>query len=82
MFGSILEADVAEQDRVFIKEEGEGARNDSLRGLFVTLGAVPFGLLVWSTGLAPNPLITSIKDFKHDQASGGCVTLSQRDRFV
>lgn len=27
---------------------------------------VPFGMLVWSTGLAPNPLIKTIKDLKHD----------------
>ncbi|KAG7095627.1 hypothetical protein E1B28_006351 [Marasmius oreades] len=27
-------------------------------------GEVPFGLLVWSTGLAPNPLISSITDLK------------------
>ncbi|GAA5968062.1 hypothetical protein JCM3765_003570 [Sporobolomyces pararoseus] len=29
-------------------------------------GKVPFGLLVWSTGLAPNPLIESLSDLKHD----------------
>ncbi|KIY62112.1 FAD/NAD(P)-binding domain-containing protein [Cylindrobasidium torrendii FP15055 ss-10] len=28
------------------------------------VGEVPFGLLVWSTGLAPNPLTSSIDDFK------------------
>lgn len=27
---------------------------------------IPFGLLVWSTGLAPNPLISSIKELEHD----------------
>ncbi|CEQ40151.1 SPOSA6832_01729, partial [Sporobolomyces salmonicolor] len=30
-------------------------------------GKVPFGLLVWSTGLAPNPLIQTIKDLQHDE---------------
>lgn len=25
---------------------------------------MPFGLLVWSTGLAPNPLISAISDVK------------------
>jgi NADH dehydrogenase len=30
-------------------------------------GAVPYGMLVWSTGLAPNPLIQEIgKDLAHD----------------
>ena len=27
---------------------------------------VPFGLLVWSTGLAPNPLIEALSDLEHD----------------
>ena len=30
-------------------------------------GDVPFGLLVWSTGLAPNPLIESITEVKKDK---------------
>ncbi|KAG6910222.1 hypothetical protein DXG01_012357 [Tephrocybe rancida] len=34
-------------------------------------GVVPFGLLVWSTGLAPNPLISSITGMKkHDKSIG------------
>ncbi|KAL0576116.1 hypothetical protein V5O48_005863 [Marasmius crinis-equi] len=37
-----------EMGKLFVKEEGE----------------VPFGLLVWSTGLAPNPLISSITGVK------------------
>ncbi|KAF9238109.1 FAD/NAD(P)-binding domain-containing protein [Melanogaster broomeanus] len=42
-----------EQDRMFVKEQGE----------------VPFGLLVWSTGLAPNPLIQSIDCIeKHEKS--------------
>ncbi|KAG1732120.1 NDE1, mitochondrial external NADH dehydrogenase [Suillus lakei] len=41
-----------EKDRMFVREQGE----------------VPFGLLVWSTGLAPNPLIQSIDSLeKHDK---------------
>ncbi|GAA5988616.1 hypothetical protein JCM11641_005183 [Rhodosporidiobolus odoratus] len=30
-------------------------------------GKVPHGLLVWSTGLAPNPLIASIGELKHEE---------------
>ncbi|KAM6501068.1 Pyridine nucleotide-disulfide oxidoreductase domain containing protein [Amanita muscaria] len=30
---------------------------------------LPFGLLVWSTGLAPNPLISAIEDVKKDEKS-------------
>ncbi|KAG6891257.1 hypothetical protein C0995_008509 [Termitomyces sp. Mi166 len=42
-----------EPGKLFIKEQGE----------------VPFGLLVWSTGLSPNPLISSITEVKkHDKA--------------
>ncbi|KAH7909184.1 FAD/NAD(P)-binding domain-containing protein [Hygrophoropsis aurantiaca] len=41
-----------EKDRMFVKEQGE----------------VPFGLLVWSTGLAPNPLVQSIDALqKHEK---------------
>ncbi|KAF7329946.1 FAD/NAD(P)-binding domain-containing protein [Mycena kentingensis (nom. inval.)] len=39
-----------EAGKMFVKERGE----------------VPFGLLVWSTGLAPNPLISSITEVKKD----------------
>ncbi|GAA5822434.1 hypothetical protein JCM11251_006336 [Rhodosporidiobolus azoricus] len=30
-------------------------------------GRVPFGLLVWSTGLAPNPFVESIQGLQHDE---------------
>ncbi|KAH9885261.1 FAD/NAD-P-binding domain-containing protein [Cubamyces lactineus] len=40
-----------EEGRMFVTEEGE----------------VNFGLLVWSTGLAPNPLIESITELKKDE---------------
>ncbi|KAI1792407.1 FAD/NAD(P)-binding domain-containing protein [Ganoderma leucocontextum] len=40
-----------EEGRMFVTEEGE----------------VNFGLLVWSTGLAPNPLIQSITEAKKDE---------------
>ena len=33
-------------------------------------GEVPFGLLVWSTGLAPNPLVSSITELQKDKKSG------------
>jgi NADH dehydrogenase FAD-containing subunit len=35
---------------------------------------VPFGLLVWSTGLAPNPLIESIDTIRKDGLRGSLVT--------
>jgi len=31
---------------------------------------VPFGMLVWSTGLAPNPLIQSISELAKDDTTG------------
>lgn len=34
-------------------------------------GTVPYGLLVWSTGLAPNPLIESITEFDKDPKTHG-----------
>ena len=35
---------------------------------------VPFGLLVWSTGLAPNPLVESITELKKDEKRGTLMT--------
>ncbi|KAJ7216517.1 hypothetical protein GGX14DRAFT_358582 [Mycena pura] len=43
-----------EAGKMFVKEQGE----------------VPFGLLVWSTGLAPNPLLSSITEIKKDMKTG------------
>ncbi|TFY82516.1 hypothetical protein EWM64_g1499 [Hericium alpestre] len=37
-------------------------------------GEVHFGLLVWSTGLAPNPLVESITEAKKDAKTGSFVT--------
>ncbi|KAI5116167.1 hypothetical protein M0805_002851 [Coniferiporia weirii] len=37
-------------------------------------GKVPFGVLVWSTGLAPNPLVQSITETRKDRKSGSLVT--------
>jgi NADH dehydrogenase FAD-containing subunit len=37
---------------------------------------VPFGLLVWSTGLSPNPLISSLKNVEKDPRSHSFVPLS------
>lgn len=32
-------------------------------------GKLPFGLLVWSTGLQANPLISELKDVSHEPRS-------------
>ncbi|EGO01244.1 NDE1, mitochondrial external NADH dehydrogenase [Serpula lacrymans var. lacrymans S7.3] len=50
-----------EKDKMFVKEQGE----------------VPFGLLVWSTGLAPNPLIQSIKEVSKDEKTQSLLTDEQ-----
>ncbi|KAJ7594262.1 NDE1, mitochondrial external NADH dehydrogenase [Mycena floridula] len=47
-----------ESGRMFVKEQGE----------------VPFGLLVWSTGLSANPLIDSITELKKDAKSIALIT--------
>ncbi|KAG6380296.1 NDE1, mitochondrial external NADH dehydrogenase [Boletus reticuloceps] len=47
-----------EKDKMLVKEQGE----------------VPFGLLVWSTGLAPNPLIQSIDYISKHERSQGLLT--------
>lgn len=38
--------------------------------IVLTPSPVPFGLLVWSTGLAPNPLIQSMEGYKKDNRTG------------
>ncbi|KAH9936713.1 FAD/NAD(P)-binding domain-containing protein [Amylocystis lapponica] len=47
-----------EAGRMFVKEQGE----------------VPFGLLVWSTGLAPNPLVQSLDDVAKDTKTSSLFT--------
>jgi len=47
-----------EEGRLFVQEEGE----------------VPFGLLVWSTGLAPNPLIQSITEVEKNPKTSSVIT--------
>nr|GAT48769.1 FAD/NAD(P)-binding domain-containing protein [Mycena chlorophos] len=47
-----------EAGKMFVKEKGE----------------VPFGLLVWSTGLAPNPLVESITELKKDARTKSLLT--------
>ncbi|TFY65769.1 hypothetical protein EVG20_g5323 [Dentipellis fragilis] len=47
-----------ESGKMYVKEQGE----------------VHFGLLVWSTGLAPNPLIQSITELKKNPKTGSIIT--------
>ncbi|EPQ53048.1 FAD/NAD P-binding domain-containing protein [Gloeophyllum trabeum ATCC 11539] len=47
-----------EAGRIFVKEQGE----------------VPFGLLVWSTGLSPNPLIETITEAVKHPKTGSVIT--------
>ncbi|KZT30108.1 FAD/NAD(P)-binding domain-containing protein [Neolentinus lepideus HHB14362 ss-1] len=47
-----------EAGRMYVKEQGE----------------VAFGMLVWSTGLAPNPLVEAMKGVERDARTGGVVT--------
>ncbi|KAF5373261.1 hypothetical protein D9615_007477 [Tricholomella constricta] len=52
-----------------------GSFDNSLVKMFVEeQGEVPFGLLVWSTGLAPNPLIESITEAKKHERTIGLLT--------
>ncbi|TRM66893.1 hypothetical protein BD626DRAFT_397028 [Schizophyllum amplum] len=48
-----------EKDHMIVTEQGE----------------VPFGLLVWSTGLAPNPLISSISELQKTERTGRCIVV-------
>ncbi|KAF9453319.1 NDE1, mitochondrial external NADH dehydrogenase [Macrolepiota fuliginosa MF-IS2] len=53
--------DRVEAGKLFVRERGE----------------VPFGLLVWSTGLAPNPLISAISDVKKYPGTQRLITDNQ-----
>ena len=35
-------------------------------------GRIPFGILVWSTGLAPNPLIKSVQEMEKHEKTQRC----------
>ncbi|KAH8833800.1 hypothetical protein DL96DRAFT_1666819 [Flagelloscypha sp. PMI_526] len=50
-----------EHGKLFVRESGE----------------VPFGLLVWNTGLAPNPLIQSISQLKKDERGGRSIAVDK-----
>ena len=67
---------------MFVTEEGEGMSRASLPSYphcplshgyiqltCLVLVLVHFGLLVWSTGLASNPLIESITEARKDERS-------------
>lgn len=49
---------VAQQGSLEVQEEGE----------------IPFGMLIWSTGLAPNPLVAGVSDLEKDPKSGMSVS--------
>jgi hypothetical protein len=57
------------QGKLFVQEQGEGICicNPFAFRLNQVRIPVPFGLLVWSTGIAPNPLIESITDYAKDE---------------
>ncbi|PFH53467.1 hypothetical protein AMATHDRAFT_54546 [Amanita thiersii Skay4041] len=46
------------------------------------VGEVPFGLLVWTTGLAPNPLISTITAVKKDEAADRCLSTNQHMNVI
>jgi NADH dehydrogenase FAD-containing subunit len=64
---------------MFVREQGEGnfihmiSRCDPFNT--VTLWSVAFGLLVWSTGLAANPLVQSISEVAKDEKTGKYVIM-------
>ncbi|KAI0922922.1 hypothetical protein AcW1_002560 [Taiwanofungus camphoratus] len=47
-----------EANKMYVREQGE----------------IPFGLLVWSTGLAPNPLVKSITEIEKDPKTSSLIT--------
>jgi len=51
---------------MFVKEQGEGLAIACRSFPSLIPFTVAFGLLVWSTGLAPNPLIQSITEVSKD----------------
>lgn len=57
------------QHKMIVREQGEGLffcfkKPSQVNNLF---DLVMFGMLVWSTGLAPNPLISSISEILKDK---------------
>lgn len=66
-----------------VKEQGDGWDSwfafDYVLIMYFCL--VPFGLLVWSTGLAANPLIESVDAIEKDGKTGRCVFGISRDKY-
>ncbi|KAG8216138.1 NDE1, mitochondrial external NADH dehydrogenase [Butyriboletus roseoflavus] len=67
------------RDGINIKTRHHVERVEKVKPLLIILynsrgSAVPFGLLVWSTGLAPNPLIQSIHDIEKHERSQSLLT--------
>lgn len=57
--------------RVPGENDSQGSRRRFVKHLFTystlsVVTSVPFGLLVWSTGLAPNPVVEAVTDVKKD----------------
>jgi NADH dehydrogenase FAD-containing subunit len=74
--------DKVEAGKLFVKEQGEGQLNPrcyrSPHNIDDDL-PVPFGMLVWSTGLAPNPLVQSLQGVKKDPKTSRFVLSTHLD---
>ena len=44
--------------------------------LLIVVIPVPFGLLVWSTGLAPNPVVEAVTEVKKDPKTSRYIMVS------
>ena len=71
---------------MYLKEEGEGYYSECRSALILSANAVIyntvyFGLLVWSTGLAPNPLIQSITEAEKDPKTSRSVPSHTRNHY-
>ena len=57
---------------MYVKEQGIGTPEivPSFYDDLPHVMSVPFGMLVWSTGLASNPLVQNIKDARKDERTG------------
>ncbi|KAF8333046.1 FAD/NAD-P-binding domain-containing protein [Cantharellus anzutake] len=56
------------------KFKSDGIEVKSKHGVEEVKPVVPFGLCVWSTGLAANPLISSLTELRKDKRTGSLIT--------
>jgi NADH dehydrogenase FAD-containing subunit len=66
----------------WLELEGEGRGEWTYAFTGAALMSVPYGLLVWSTGLSPNPFIDNLTGVSKDEKTHSSVSLDMRKSYA